>query len=198
LELWKLNTAFKLFLLSISTAFLTSAILHYTLILRYLPVALAIGVGVYVSLIINPTLRTRRFRTYVAGTVFISTVLAVSIVALGYYSLITIESCPQAGPVPLDWTGTVILDVERHPYLDSGVTVQFSFDLLSGPGYRVRITQDPFTTPVLHTATLGPSANSDVWNFSPSTCGKYWIELLNIGFGSQSSEYHVTVVAVRN
>ena len=35
-----------------------------------------------------------------------------------------------------------------------------------------------------------------VWSFTPSSCGKYWVELLNIGFGSQPSGYHVIVAAV--
>jgi len=76
------------------------------------------------------------------------------------------------------------------------VTYRFSFVLTSGPGYRIRVTQDPFPTPILHIASLYPSANMDVWNFTPSSCGKYWVELLNIGFGSQPSGYHVLIAAV--
>src|SRR5207249_6802911 len=106
------------------------------------------------------------------------------------------SSCAQAGAVPLDWTGSVILDSERHPYLDSGVTYRFSFVLTSGPGYRIRVTQDPFPTPILHIASVSPSANMDVWIFTPSSCGKYWVELLNIGFGSQPSGYHVLIAAL--
>lgn len=196
MELWKLNTIFKLFLLAISASFLASAVFHYTLILHFLPLILAIGVAIYASMIVNPSLRARPRHIYVLGTLLISTALASTVVAVGYISLSTINSCSQAGPAPLDWTGTVILDVERHPYLDAGVTYQFSSSLLSGPGYRLRITQDPFTTPVLHYATINPTSSSDVWNFSPATCGKYWIELLNLGFGSQVSDYHVTVVAI--
>ena len=196
MELWKLNTAFKLFLLSISAAFLGSALLHQTQALHYLPVVLAVGVAVYLSIIVNPILRRRRFRVYVLATVFISTSLAVGVAAVGYYSLSTVDSCAQAGAVPLDWTGSVILDSERHPYLDAGVTYQFSFILLSGPGYRIRVTQDPFPTPILHLASVSPSANVDVWSFTPSSCGKYWVELLNIGFGSQPSGYHVLIAAV--
>jgi len=196
LELWKLNTAFKLFLLAISAAFLGSALLHQTQVVHYLPLVLAVGVAVYISIIINPTLRRRRVGVYALATVFISTALAVSVAAVGYYSLSTNSSCAQAGAVPLDWTGSVILDSERHPYLDSGVTYRFSFVLTSGPGYRIRVTQDPFPTPILHIASLYPSANIEVWNFTPSSCGKYWVELLNIGFGSQPSGYHVLIAAV--
>ena len=196
MELWKLNTAFKLFLLAISAAFLGSALLHQTQVVHYLPLVLAVGVAVYISIIINPTLRRRRVGVYALATVFISTALAVSVAAVGYYSLSTNSSCAPAGAFPLDWTGSVILDSERHPYLDSGVTYRFSFVLTSGPGYRIRVTQDPFPTPILHIASLYPSANMDVWNFTPSSCGKYWVELLNIGFGSQPSGYHVLIAAV--
>jgi len=196
LELWKLNTAFKLFLLSISGAFLGSALLHETSVIHYLPVVLAVGVAVYTSVMINPTLRTRRIGIYVLATFLISTALAASVAAVGYYSLSTLDSCAPAGAVPLDWTGSVILDSERHPYLDGGVTYRFSFVLTSGPGYRIRVTQDPFPTPMLHIASLYPSSNMDVWSFTPSSCGKYWVELLNIGFGSQPSGYHVIVAAV--
>jgi len=196
LELWKLNTAFKLFLLSISGAFLGSALLHETSVIHYLPVVLAVGVAVYTSVMINPTLRTRRIGIYVLATFLISTALAASVAAVGYYSLSTLDSCAPAGAVPLDWTGSVILDSERHPYLDAGVTYRFSFVLTSGPGYRIRVTQDPFPTPMLHIASLYPSSNMDVWSFTPSSCGKYWVELLNIGFGSQPSGYHVIVAAV--
>ena len=197
MELWKLNTAFKLFLLSISAAFLGSALLHQTQALHYLPVLLAVGVATYLSIIVNPILRRRRFQVYVLATVLISTTLALSVAAVGYYSLsITADWCAQAGAIPLDWTGTVILDSERHPYLDAGVTYRFSFILVSGPGYRIRVTQDPFPTPILHIASVYPSANMDVWSFTPSSCGKYWVELLNIGFGSQSSGYHVLITAV--
>ena len=196
MELWKLNTAFKLFLLSISAAFLGAALLHQTQALHYLPVLLAVGVAIYLSIIVNPILRRRRFQVYVLATVFISTTLALSVAAVGYYSLSTLDSCAKAEAVPLDWTGTVILDSERHPYLDAGVTYRFSFILLTGPGYRIRVTQDPFPTPILHIASLYPSSNMDVWSFTPSSCGKYWVELLNIGFGSQSSGYHVLITAV--
>ncbi len=196
MELWKLNTAFKLFLLSISGAFLGSALLHETSVIHYLPVVLAVGVAVYTSVMINPTLRTRRIGIYVLATFLISTALAASVAAVGYYSLSTLDSCAPAGAVPLDWTGSVILDSERHPYLDAGVTYRFSFVLTSGPGYRIRVTQDPFPTPMLHIASLYPSSNMDVWSFTPSSCGKYWVELLNIGFGSQPSGYHVIVAAV--
>ncbi|OLB47440.1 hypothetical protein AUH73_07155 [archaeon 13_1_40CM_4_53_4] len=196
MELWKLNTAFKLFLLSISATFLGSALLHETPVIHYLPVVLAVGVAVYISVIVNPTLRTRRIGVYVLATLLISTALAASVAAVGYYSLSTLDSCAPAGAVPLDWTGSVILDSERHPYLDSGVTYRFSFVLTSGPGYRIRVTQDPFPTPILHIASLYPSANIEVWNFTPSSCGKYWVELLNIGFGSQPSGYHVLIAAV--
>jgi len=196
LELWKLNTAFKLFLLSISGAFLGSALLHETSVIHYLPVVLAVGVAVYTSVMINPTLRTRPIGIYVLATFLISTALAASVAAVGYYSLSTLDSCAPAGAVPLDWTGSVILDSERHPYLDAGVTYRFSFVLTSGPGYRIRVTQDPFPTPMLHIASLYPSSNMDVWSFTPSSCGKYWVELLNIGFGSQPSGYHVIVAAV--
>ncbi len=196
MELWKLNTAFKLFLLSISGAFLGSALLHETSVIHYLPVVRAVGVAVYTSVMINPTLRTRRIGIYVLATFLISTALAASVAAVGYYSLSTLDSCAPAGAVPLDWTGSVILDSERHPYLDAGVTYRFSFVLTSGPGYRIRVTQDPFPTPMLHIASLYPSSNMDVWSFTPSSCGKYWVELLNIGFGSQPSGYHVIVAAV--
>ncbi len=196
MELWKLNTAFKLFLLAISAAFLGSALLHQTQVVHYLPLVLAVGVAVYIYIIVNPTLRRRRVGVYALATVFISTALAVSVAAVGYYSLSTNSSCAQAGAVPLDWTGSVILDSERHPYLDSGVTYRFSFVLTSGPGYRIRVTQDPFPTPILHIASLYPSSNMDVWSFTPSSCGKYWVELLNIGFGSQPSDYHVLIAAV--
>ncbi len=196
MELWKLNTAFKLFLLSISAAFLGSALLHQSQVVHYLPVVLSVGVAIYISIIVNPTLRRRRIGVYVLATILISTVLAVSVAAVGYYSLSVNSSCAQAGAVPLDWTGNVILDSERHPYLDSGVTYRFSFVLTSGPGYRIRVTQDPFPTPILHIASVSPSANMDVWIFTPSSCGKYWVELLNIGFGSQPSGYHVLIAAV--
>ena len=196
MELWKLNTAFKLFLLSISAAFLGSALFHQSQVVHYLPVVLSVGVAIYISIIVNPTLRRRRIGVYVLATILISTVLAVSVAAVGYYSLSANSSCAQAGAVPLDWTGSVILDSERHPYLDSGVTYRFSFVLTSGPGYRIRVTQDPFPTPILHIASLYPSSNMDVWSFTPSSCGKYWVELLNIGFGSQPSDYHVLIAAV--
>jgi hypothetical protein len=196
LELWKLNTAFKLFLLSISSTFLGSALLHATAVLRYLPVALAVGVAVYISAIVNPTLRRRPFHIYAVATALISTAMVVSVGAVGYYSLATVDSCAPAGAVPLDWTGAVILDAERHPFLDAGVTYKFTFDLLSGPGYRIRITQDPFSTPILHIASIYPESNVHVWDFAPSSCGKYWVELLNIGFGSQPSNFHVLVTAV--
>jgi len=196
LELWKLNTAFKLFLLSIAALFLASAVLHYTLVLHYLHVLLAAGVAVYVFFIVNPVLHRRRFHVYVLGIMIICTAMGASVIAVGYYSLSTVDSCAQAGIVPLDWMGSVILDAERHPYLTAGTMYNFSFSLTSGPGYRVRITQDPFPTPVLHLATLSPSVSLHLWNFTPSSCGKYWIELLNIGFGTQSSDYHIVVTAV--
>jgi len=196
LELWKLNTAFKLFLLSISASFLASALLHYTPVLQYLPVVLTVGVALYISLIVNPTLRRRPLRVYLMATVLISTGLALSVATVGYFTLTSVGSCPSAGTVPLDWSGNVIFYVECHPYLDAGVTYQFSFTLLSGPGYRLRVTQDPFPTPILHIASLYPSANVEVWNFTPSSCGKYWVELLNVGFGSQSSYYHVVIAVV--
>ena len=196
MELWKLNTAFKLFLLSIAALFLVSAVLHYTLVLHYLHVLLAAGVAVYVFFIVNPVLHRRRFHVYVLGIMIICTAMGASVIAVGYYSLSTADSCAQAGIVPLDWMGSVILDAERHPYLAAGTMYNFSFSLTSGPGYRVRITQDPFPTPVLHLATLSPSVNLHLWNFTPSSCGKYWIELLNIGFGVQSSDYRVVVTAV--
>ena len=196
MELWKLNTAFKLFLLSIAALFLVSAVLHYTLVLHYLHVLLAAGVAVYVFFIVNPVLHRRRFHVYVLGIMIICTAMGASVIAVGYYSLSTVDSCAQAGIVPLDWMGSVILDAERHPYLTAGTMYNFSFSLTSGPGYRVRITQDPFPTPVLHLATLSPSVSLHLWNFTPSSCGKYWIELLNIGFGTQSSDYHIVVTAV--
>ncbi len=197
MELWKLNTAFKLFLLSIAASFLVSALFHYTLVLHYLPIVLAIGVAVYATIIINPALRRRSFRVYVLASTLIVVAMAASIIVVGYYSL-TINSCAPAGATPLDWSGSVLLDVESHPYLDSGVTYQFNFNLVSGPGYRVRVTQDPSPTPILHSASLYPSASMDVWNLTPSSCGKYWVELLNVGFPSQTSSFHIIIVAVRS
>jgi len=196
MELWKLNTVFKLFLLSIAAFFLLSAFLHYTLVLHYLPVILVIGVALYISTITNPALRKRPSRIYILSTTIISTALVASIVIVGYSTLSTTNSCHQAGTVPLDWAGNVIIDSERHPYLDTGTTYQFNFNLLSGPGYRLRVTQDPFSTPVLHLATLSGLTNLDQWNFAPASCGTYWIELLNLGFGTQQSSYHVTVTSI--
>ena len=196
MELWKLNTAFKLFLLSVAASFLVSAVLHNTLILHYLPVVLAVGAAIYVSIIINPTLRKRSFLAYLLGTLAVSTALVGSVVVVGYYSLSVNDACSPAVTVPLDWTGSVILDAERHPYLDAGITYQFTSNLLSGPGYRLRVTQDPLTTPILHYATISQSAGSDVWRFTPSSCGKYWVELLNLGFGSQASDYHIIIASV--
>ena len=198
MELWKLNTIFKLFLLSVTGAFLVSAFLHQIVILHVLPIVLAAGASGYVAVIVEPVLHRKQFRTYVLGLTLLMLGLVAVIASVGYIATASlIDSCPSSTGTILDWSGnfTLSLDVERHPFLDSGTSYIFRFERLSGPGYSYRISQDPLPTPVLHRGSLSAVSNVDVWTFTPTECGKYWIELTTTSF-ARPNGYHVILTSL--
>jgi hypothetical protein len=196
LELWKLNTIFKLFLLSVTVGFLVSAFLHQIFILHLLPIILAIGASSYVAVIIEPVLHQKEFRTYLISMILLTIGLVSTIATVGYAATVTLNnSCPSSTGLVLDWSGTLNFDAERHPYLNTGTSYIIRFESLSGPGYNYLISRDPLPTPVLHRGSLTVLNNTDVWTFTPSDCGKYWIEL-RIPVLGQSTDYHVTVTSV--